>query len=161
MTARGVQNLRTFTESGGVLVAMAGAAELPLTGFGLPIRNVTARQREADFFIPGTILRIDLDPAHPVAYGMPAQAAAFFSSSPAFAVEQAGLNARVVAHYPAQDLLMSGWLLGERVIAGAAAVMDIPLGRGHVVLLGFRSQHRGQPHGTFKLLFNSIFLPPG
>jgi Zinc carboxypeptidase len=161
MTARGVQNLRTFTERGGILVAMDGAAELPLTGFGLPIRNVAARQREADFFIPGTILRIDLDPAHPVAYGMPAQAAAFFSSSPAFAVEAAGLNARVVAHYPAQNLLMSGWLLGERVIAGAAAVMDIPLGRGHVVLLGFRTQHRGQPHGTFKLLFNSIFLPPG
>lgn len=161
MTARGVQNLRTFTEQGGILVAMDGAAELPLTGFGLPIRNVAARQRESDFYIPGTILRIDLDPTHPVAYGMPTQAAAFFSTSPAFAVEQAGLNARVVAHYPSQNLLLSGWLLGERVIAGAAAVLDIPLGRGQIVLLGFRTQHRGQPHGTFKLLFNSIFLSPG
>jgi hypothetical protein len=161
MTARGVQNLRTFTERGGILIAMDGAAELPLTGFSLPVRNVTARQRESDFYIPGTILRIDLDPMHPVAYGMPAQAGAFFSGSPAFSVEQAGLNARVVAHYPAQNLLMSGWLLGERVIAGTAAVLDIPLGRGQVVLLGFRTQHRGQPHGTFKLLFNSIFLSPG
>jgi hypothetical protein len=161
MTSRGVQNLRTFTERGGILIAMDQATELPLTAFGLPIRNVTAGQRQAEFYTPGTILRIELDPAHPVAYGMPPQAAAFVVGSPAFSLGSGGRTSRVVARYPAKNLLMSGWLLGERVIANTAAVMDVALGRGRIILLGFRTQHRGQPHGTFKLLFNSIFLPPG
>ena len=162
MTSRGVQNLRTFTERGGILIAMDQATELPLAAFGLPIRDVTAGQRPTDVFTPGTILRIELDPAHPVAYGMPSEAAAFVVGSPAFSLGAApGRTSRVVARYPPKNLLMSGWLLGERVIANTAAVMDVALGRGRIVLLGVRTQHRGQAQGTFKLLFHAIFLPPG
>jgi hypothetical protein len=65
---------------------------------------------------------------------------------------------QVVERYPEKDLLMSGWLIGEAVIAGRAAVLTVPLGKGQVVLLGFRTQHRGQPHATFKLLFNALYL---
>ena len=53
---------------------------------------------------------------------------------------------------------MSGWMLGERTIAGRAAVVEAAVDKGRVILLGFRSQHRGQMHGGFKLLFNSILL---
>jgi hypothetical protein len=158
MTARGVESLRTFVERGGVLVAMDRSAELPLTGFGIPVQNVTATQRDSAFYVPGAILRLGVDPTHPVAYGMPAESAAFFTNSPAFALEGSDVGARVVARYPTEKLLMSGWLLGEQVIADRAAIVDVPLGRGRVVLLGFRTQHRGQPHGTFKFLFNSLLL---
>jgi len=171
MTERGVSNLREFVAQGGTLVAMDRAAELPLAAFGLPIRNVTADARDADFYVPGSILRIAVDPTHPIAYGMPRDAAAFFINSPAFAVGRGGPaddpatvetalrdTVRVVARYPETGLLMSGWLLGERVIAGRAAVVDASLGKGHVVLLGFRTEHRGQTHGTYKLLFNAILL---
>ena len=157
MTARGVANLYEFTAGGGSLVAMDRAAELPLTTFGLPIRNVTAGTRDADFYIPGSLLRVRIDAGSPVGYGMPEQAAAFFGNSPAFAISRPEA-ARVVASYPDRDLLMSGWMLGERVLAGSAAVIEAPLDKGRVVLLGFRTQHRGQPHGTFKLLFNAILL---
>ena len=51
---------------------------------------------------------------------------------------------------------MSGWMLGEQVLATRAAVVDAAVEKGRVVLLGFGTQHRGQPHGTFKLLFNAI-----
>jgi hypothetical protein len=175
MTPRGVANLYEFTASGGTLVAMDRAAELPITTFGLPIRNVTGGLRDSDFYVPGTILRLAVDPANPVAYGMPAEAAAFFIHSPAFALgrapsgfgdeaagrqeneaKPAGIN--VVAHYPADKLLLSGWELGERVIANRAAVVEASVDKGRLVLLGFRTQHRGQPHGTFKLLFNSLLL---
>ena len=157
MTAQGVANLLEFTASGGTLVAMDRAAELPLSAFGLPVENVTASLRDTDFFVPGSLLRIRIDPKNPVAYGMPEQAAAFFRNSPAFALlrQDAG---RVVASYPDRDLLMSGWMLGERVLATKAAVLEVPFGKGQVVLLGFGTQHRGQPHGTFKLLFNAILL---
>jgi glutamine amidotransferase-like uncharacterized protein len=87
---------------------------------------------------------------------MPSDAAAFFINSPAFAVERRD-NIHVVAEYPERDLLLSGWLLGERVLSGRAAVVEADVERGHVVLLGFRTQHRGQPHGTYKLLFNAIW----
>jgi hypothetical protein len=167
MTARGVSNLAEFVHQGGTLVAMDRAAELPLTAFTLPIRNVTANQRDAEFYIPGSILRITVDPTHPVAYGMPPEAAAFFIHSPAFAVGGASSQTpnatlpdtvRIVARYPDSNLLMSGWMLGEPVIARRAAVVEAVLGKGRVVLLGFRAEHRGQTHGTYKLLFNSLLL---
>src|SRR5581483_6676787 len=157
MTAAGMQNLKTFVESGGTLVAMDRAADLPLHVFDLPVRNVTAAVGAAAFYIPGSILRIAVDASNPIAYGMPSEAAAFFINSPAFEV-QPRADVEVVAHYPASNLLLSGWLLGERIIANRAAIVHARVGSGHVVLLGFRTEHRGQPHGTFKLLFNSILL---
>jgi len=174
MTARGVSNLYEFTAAGGTLVAMDRAAELPLTTFGLPIRNVTAGVRDSDFYIPGSILKLTVDPSHPLAYGMPAETAAFFINSPAFALGRSAARfddearadppipatLHVVARYPASNLLLSGWMLGERFIAGRAAVVEAPVDKGHLVLLGFRSEHRGQTHGTYKLLFNSLMLPP-
>ncbi len=157
MTERGLQHLKAFVEAGGTLVAMDRASDLPLHVFDLPITNVTASAGEADFYVPGSILRVAVDATHPVGYGMPAEAAAFFINSPAFEVAP-GADVDIVARYPASNLLLSGWLLGERVLADRAAVVHARVGRGHVVLLGFRSEHRGQPHGTFKLLFNAMLL---
>ncbi len=172
MTARGVANLFAFATSGGTLVALDTASQLPLTTFGLPIRDVTAGQPATDFFIPGTLLRIEVDPTHPVGFGMPREATAFFARSPAFSVgrqatateRQRGKQPespdgiRVIARYPEEDLLVSGWLLGEPVLARRAAVVEARVERGHLILLGFRAQHRAQPHGTFKLLFNSLLF---
>ena len=158
MTARGVSNLHEFVRNGGTLVAMDRAAELPVTAFGLAVKNVAAGGRESDFYAPGSIIRVRVDPSHPVAYGMQPEAAAFFVNSPAFDVGPASDRIRIVADYPNRELLMSGWMLGERTLAGRAAVVEATVDRGRVVLLGFRTQHRGQSHGTFKLLFNSILL---
>jgi hypothetical protein len=161
MTRNGVANLREFVSAGGTLVAMDRAAELPIAAFGLPVRDVAAAgARASDFYVPGSILRLRVDPSHPVAYGMPADAAAFFINSPAFEVNPNAAGTRVVAEYPNRDVLMSGWMLGERTIAGRAAVVEVSIDKGRVILLGFRTQHRGQSHGTYKLLFNSILWPP-
>ena len=173
MTPKGVFHLHEFASEGGTLVAMDGASELPVESFGLHVRNVTANQSESKFFIPGTILKIRVDNRHPVAWGMPEEAAAFFSHSPAFEVgrkptrfeEQRGIEPgipeghHIVASYPKENLLMSGWLMGEGVLTEKAAVVEAPIGSGRVILLGFRVQHRGQAHQTYKLLFNSLFLP--
>jgi hypothetical protein len=173
MTAVGATNLFRFVSEGGTLVAMDHATELPLTLFGLPLRTTTEGHDESAFFIPGALLRVKVNPSDPVAHGMPAEAAAFFDESQAFAIgrplsrfEQwtnqtpaAPENVTVVAEYaPEKDLLMSGWALGRHVVGGRPAVVTAALGKGQVVLLGFRVQHRGQPHATFKLLFNPIYL---
>jgi hypothetical protein len=172
MTPRGVTNLLQFTTDGGTLVAQDGASELPLTIMGLPVRNSVASLRNNEFYIPGTLLRMNINNANPVAWGMPSEVAAFFTHSPVFEVgsqrrrpgdtreadppKPAGIN--IVGTYPAKDVLMSGWLMGERYLHNKVSIIEASVDKGRVVLLGFRAQHRGQPHATFKLLFNSIYL---
>lgn len=157
MGDEGIANLKQFAEAGGVVVGMDSASELPRRGFGLPATDITEGKPETEFFIPGSIVKVDVDTTQPIGYGMPEQAAAFFVDSPAFAVAD-GANLKTVASYPAGDLLMSGYLVGEPVIANRSAVIDAPVGQGHAVMLGFRTQHRAQAHGTYKLLFNSLYL---
>ena len=172
MTPRGINHLLQFTADGGTIVAQDSAAELPLTIMGLPVRNSVASLRSNEFYIPGTLLRVNVNNTNPVAWGMPTEVAGFFTHSPVFEVGRrrgreddtrepnparpAGLN--IVATYPGKDILMSGWLMGERYLHNKAAVIEASVEKGRVVLLGFRTQHRGQPHATFKLLFNSIYL---
>jgi hypothetical protein len=97
---------------------------------------------------------------------MPAETSAFFSFSGAYEVtgrsgngqggETAGASVQTVARYADKDLLLSGWLEGEDVLAGRSAVVQLSVGTGKVVLLGFRVQHRGQSLATFRLLFNAL-----
>ena len=110
------------------------------------------------FYCPGSLLALDVDTSHPLAFGMPARTAAFFASSAAFHVpaEAAGAGIRVPARYGEGNPLLSGWLEGGERLAGQPAVVDIPVGEGRVVLIGFRVQHRGQSHGTFRLFFNAL-----
>jgi hypothetical protein len=136
---------------------MDTASELPRQGFGLPVTNVTEGKEDSEFFIPGSILKMKVDNTQPIGYGMPEETAGFFVESPAYSVA-AGSNLKTVVSYPASNLLMSGWLLGEPVIANQSAVIDAPVGQGRAVMLGFRTQHRAQAHGTYKLFFNSIYL---
>lgn len=66
----------------------------------------------------------------------------------------------ILATYVERDILQSGWLLGEQVIAKKAAAVAVKHGQGTVVLIGFRPQHRDQTHGTFKLVFNALLNGP-
>jgi hypothetical protein len=115
--------------------------------------------RQAKFACPGSVLRMQFDPQHPVAYGMPEEAPAMFISSPAFVPLSSSdeKTASTIAKYPSGKLLLSGYLEGEQYLHGKNSALDVPLGKGKVILLGFGVQQRAQPHGTFKLLFNSLF----
>ncbi|MFP5262443.1 MAG: M14 family metallopeptidase [Blastocatellia bacterium] len=209
----GVENLRSFVESGGVLICLDSASELAVKRFNLPVKNVLEEMRRDQFYAPGSIFRAAVDTSQPIAYGMPAEADLYFVSgtrraqaaepdagpgapparpepqaaAPPRASEQGASDeamrpqsarradagtlvsafafeitdpqrARPVARYVDGNPLRSGWLLGPQYIAGKAALVDVSLGRGRIVLFGFRPQHRAQTWGTFKFLFNSIML---
>ena len=107
------------------------------------------------FYCPGSILSLDVVTTHPLAAGLAPNTDAYFINGSAFDVTDSQ-SVRVVARYAGERVLRSGWLLGEGRIAGKVALAEIPMGRGRVIVFGFRPQHRGQTWGTFPFIFNSI-----
>jgi hypothetical protein len=157
--ALGVQQLKSFVDAGGTLVCLGQASDFALEQFDLPVRNVLAQASRREFFCPGSILGIEIEPLHPLGYGMPAKSMAVVRDNLAFELTSTPPPSPVdiIARYAKTDVLKSGYLLGDERIAGRAAMVEVKVGRGRVILIGVAPQHRGQSHGTFKLLFNSIY----
>jgi len=156
----GVAALRDFVMQGGTLVTLNNASNFPIERFAVGARDILHGVASRDFYAPGSILRINVNPNHPLGYGMETEAAAWFERSPAFApafASSAAPGAVTVASYPDGNPLMSGWLLGDALLQNHSALMDASLGRGHVVMFGFRPQYRGQSYGTFKMFFNALY----
>jgi hypothetical protein len=163
ITANGLRNLKLFVEGGGSLIFLNSVCNLALENFGIPARNILKGVKREDFVCTGSLLRMEFDPSHPLAYGMPKEATAVFSGSCAFDILpsfEAKKEPKSAARYAEDNLLMSGWIYGEKIIQQKSSVLDIPYGNGKVILLGFPVQFRGQPQGTFKLLLNAIFYGP-
>jgi hypothetical protein len=152
----GVAALKAFVQAGGTLVCLDSSAQLAIDALALPVKNIVAGLPSEQFFCPGSIVRLEVDTFQPLGFGMLADNAAFFSFSSAYDVTP-GPDLRVIARYGEQSVLMSGWLEGDQLIAGKAAVVEATSGQGRAVLIGFRAQHRGQSMATFRLLFNAIF----
>ena len=176
--------LQRFVRAGGTLVTFGDASSFAIEQFGLPIRNAVAGASGKNFSIPGSLLKTAVDTTHPLGYGMTAEVAVNFVNGAAFDVlDQAGcvddlLNQRhcrevsrggrplvelpaasrfdSIVNYAAEDILMSGWATGTEHIATKSAMARVPHGDGEVVLFGFRPQFRGQPRGTYKLVFNAL-----
>ena len=109
-----------------------------------------------------SILRLAVDNASPIGYGLQEETPAVFSESLALETWLPGTGdweRKVVASYPENNVLMSGWLLGEDVIARKAAVVDLQYKKGRIILIGIACQIRAQSHGTYKFLLNGLLYP--
>ncbi len=169
----GTLALQNYVEQGGTLITFDEASDFAIEQFGLPVKNVVSGLASKDFFIPGSLIRTVVKTEHPLAYGMQDTVAASFSQSRAFKIVKQSFeneggkedikhapepSAEIIASYAKDSLLMSGWALGEKKhIGGKGAVVHVKQGEGDVVLFGFRPQFRGQPRGTYKLIFNAIY----
>ena len=162
--ADGVRALREFIEQGGTLICLNRASDFAIDQFKLPLKDVVAGLPRTDFYVPGSILRIELDTSNPLAAGMPKETIAWAEDSPAFEVTAqkdgssvAPAAVHVVAEYPKnRNPLLSGWLLGASRIKGKAALVEVTMGKGKIILFGFRPQYRGQSLATYPLFFNAI-----
>jgi hypothetical protein len=170
----GASALKDFVQRGGTLIALDSASDLAIDLFSLGVKNVLKGLPRQDYYCPGSLLKLKVDNTQPLAYGLPAEAIVFAENGPAF--EEDGvpdedgeeqpepakadrLPVRFAAHFVEKDVLHSGWLLGESKIAKKAALAEVRLGAGRVILIAFRPQFRAQPYGTFKVLFNALLLP--
>ncbi|MGQ0767190.1 MAG: M14 family metallopeptidase [Gemmatimonadota bacterium] len=171
----GIAAVRRFVEDGGTLVLLDRASEFGTAELGIGVGLIRVggagrggpdadeggsgnpgQRREEALYAPGSILRVLVNP-HRVTAGLPDTAAVYFTNSLTFDIP-AGSPARELLRYPGrgEDILLSGFLQGAGAIAGKAAAIEAPLGKGRVFMFGFRPQYRGQSHGTFKLIFNAL-----
>ncbi|MGY8777296.1 MAG: M14 family zinc carboxypeptidase [Longimicrobiales bacterium] len=155
----GVEALDAFVENGGTLVTFAQAGDLALEDFDIPVQNAVDGIWGNEFWAPGATLRMKIDNTNPYTYGMPEYGlATYLAGGQVYETVRGARSADVtrLGTYLDRDILESGWLLGEETIANKAAMVAVDKGEGSILMLGFRTQHRAQTHGTYKLLFNAL-----
>lgn len=153
--AEGVRELESFVREGGTLVAINGSWALPVEAFHLDVENAVGGLPRSEFFVSGSLVEVQADATHPLMAGMREYAPVFLDRSPVFRTTD-GFRGRILASYASEGTpLLSGYLLGEEHLQGLAAAVEVSHGAGRVVLLGMRPQWRGQPLGSFRLLFNA------
>ena len=161
----GARALKAFVQEGGTLVALDSACAYVIAELGLLVKDALAdlgpvageeddESSGGHFYAPGAILETRVEGGSALGHGLPAVTPVWFESSPAFEVK----SGRVVLRYPHQDPLMSGWLLGGEQLQGKAALVEVALGKGRVVLFGFRPQYRAQSWTTYVPLLNALYL---
>ncbi|MGI6345239.1 MAG: M14 family metallopeptidase [Bacillota bacterium] len=154
----GVKAIRQFVEAGGRLVAMNMAVDFAIDVCDLQVQNVVAGLSGKEYYTHGSTLRTEVDNQHRLGLGMPQEALVLNFTSPVLQVTDMR-NAEkyhVVVRYAQSDVLQSGALIGEKLIASKAAMLTAECGKGEIVLIAAPPQYRGQTHGTFKLLFNCL-----
>lgn len=155
----GLKALKAFVADGGTLVMMGNSTDLAIQEWPIPVRNLKRGLSRDQHFAPGTILRVQVDTSAPLGYGLPVETCGFYNNSPFFDVTGGFASQRVavIARYPNTDVVASGWLKGEELMAGRAAVVQVDMNPGRLVLFGLRPQHRAQTQATFPLLFNALY----
>jgi hypothetical protein len=151
--------LREFVAEGGTLIALGEASNLLVDKMPLGVKDLKRATTRDQHFAPGTIVNLQVDTTHPIGWGMAPETYGFYINSPFFQLTE-GFGSQkvdVVARYPNTEVRASGWLRGEDLMYGRAAVVAIEMNPGKVVLFGIRPQHRAQTHATLPMLFNALY----
>ncbi len=172
ISKKGLSKLTAFIVAGGIVVSWGESTGLFTEGLAappgadedetveLPVRDVSESLEGVT--VPGAFLAVDFIADHPLTWGMPVEAGAFSHGSPVFetSIPTLDTDRRVIAVYPERELLVSGYLEGERALQNRPAMVWMRSGKGQLVLFGFHPQNRGSTPATFKLVFNALLLPP-
>jgi hypothetical protein len=162
-----IPQIKQFVESGGAVVtvgsstSMAGLLGVPLAN-ALTEKGADGQERALTrdkFYIPGSLMLAHVDNTNPLAYGMPETVDVFFDNNPVFRLpaDAKAKGETPVAWFSGKETLDSGWALGQQLLDGATAVVEAKAGEGKVFAMGPEVTFRGEPDGTYKLLFNGLF----
>ncbi|PYP26082.1 MAG: peptidase [Gemmatimonadetes bacterium] len=157
--------LRQFLTDGGTIIAIGSSTGLG-QHIGLPLASHLVSDGKplprSKFYVPGSLLQARVDTTRPLTYGMPGRVDVFFDNSPVFDLrpDAAVAGVRPLAWFESDHPLRSGWAWGQQYLKDGVAAVEAPIGDkgGKLLLFGPEILNRGQPHGTFKLFFNGIFL---
>jgi len=160
--------LKRFVESGGDIVTIGSSTSIAEL-LGLPVSNYMMEMGpdgkpralpQDKFYVPGSLLKISVDNTKPLAYGMPDKVDVFFDGSPVFKMgpDAQQKHTESVGWFSGPEVLDSGWAWGQQYLNGGTAIAEAAVGEGKVVLLGPEVAFRAQPHGTFKFLFNGVYV---
>jgi hypothetical protein len=152
-------------EEGGTLVALDTASLFATAELALPVKAVAT----PDLYCPGALVLARVEGGGPLVHGLEGEVPVWFQGGPVLeaAVTQpktAGVThpnpkpVSVAMRYASSNLLASGYLLGEAQLAGQPALLEVRVGKGRVVLFGFRPQYRGQSFGTYVPFLNALYL---
>ncbi len=175
MGEKGLAGLMDFIDRGGRIVAWERSTKLffgelktkvgknvgAADALKLPIRDMTKQARDGGLHVPGSLLRVELNTKHPLTLGMPEMTGVFSRGALVMQTRPPLLDTdrRVIAVYPEKDLLQSGYIKGEKLLANRPAMVWLKMGRGQLVLFGFNPLFRGSTPATYKLVWNSLLLP--
>ena len=153
--------LRQFVESGGTILAIGSSSAALASHLGLPVRSALVDEKTGrpltseQFYVPGSVLRVQVDTTQPAAFGLAGEIDLFYSNNPLFRLDE-GTGVRRIVWFGEGDPVRSGWTWGATYLADAVAVAAADVGKGKVVLSGPLVAFRAHPHGTFKLVFNGL-----
>jgi hypothetical protein len=157
MGMEGVVEFQKFVEQGGVLITMGVASAFPAE-FGIT-RKVEAARTTPQFYAPGPIVNAEvMRPMHPVFYGytekmLPVR----WANGPLLTVAREDREQQILMRFPGGDQnVLSGLMKGAVEISGRPAVVDTPVGQGHVVMFATNPCYRWQNVGEFRMLFNAV-----
>jgi hypothetical protein len=167
ITKDGVENIKAFVEKGGTLVCNKSSAGFAINEFKLPIKNVLEGVKSDTFNCPGSILKVTYKTNLPLTFGLEKNGVGYFSRGKAFDLitdsdegeqeKNENISTQIIAQYPDESLLLSGWILGEELLRGKTAILEVSYEKGIILLFGFNFHNRAQSYRNFKLLFNAIY----
>jgi Zinc carboxypeptidase len=149
----GLANLKAFAETGGTIITLNKASEVYAGKDSGRVENALDAIDRKAFFIPGSILQVAVDTTNPIAFGSTPTVPIFYENGPTFKVNG---DARSIAFFNTDKPLLSGWILGGQFLKGTSVIAEEPVGKGRIVLFGFRPQYRAQSEVTYKFLFNAL-----
>jgi hypothetical protein len=149
----GLASLKAFAEAGGSIITLNKASEVYAGKDSGRVGNALDNVDRKSFFIPGSILQVSVDTSHPIAFGSTPTVPIFYENGPTFKVNG---EARSIAFFNTDKPLLSGWILGGQFLKDTSVIAEEPLGKGRIVLFGFRPQYRAQSEVTYKFLFNAL-----
>lgn len=163
---KSIPQLKTFLENGGQVITVGAATSLAYH-LDLPVSNalvevIDGKERNLPgdkYYIPGSVLEMNVDTSSAANYGMSEKAFVMFNNSPVFKLApEAGLKGiKPLAWFGTEAPLRSGWAWGQQYLKNGVTAFEAPVGKGKLLVYGPEITFRAQAHGTFKMLFNGLY----
>lgn len=162
-----MDQIKKFVEEGGTIITIGSAAQTAVSFFKLPLSNHLIKADgcpvgPTEYYVPGSVLRVTLDPKNPLAHGYGAEADVFFDNSPVWKMDRGagapGVELHTVAWFNGPEPLRSGWAWGEKYLDKGIQIAEAKVGQGRVLVFGNDLLFRTQPHGSYKFFFNGMYL---